>query len=67
MPCLYQYNCHNHNVKTSNLGVSTRDDRKRTIPTENPTFIIHNDELFQKIKDDIINNPMKWTDDKFYE
>jgi len=38
MPCLYQHNCHNPNVETPNLDVSTRDDRKRTIPTENPSI-----------------------------
>jgi len=43
------------------LGVSTHDNRKKQSQSKNPTFIIHNDESFQKIQDDIINNPMNCT------
>jgi len=41
-------------------------EKEQSLP-KNPTFIIHNDESFQKIQDDIINNPAKRTNNKFYE
>ena len=56
-----------NNVEKQNFASLPMMIEKEQPQSKNPTFIIHNNESFQKKQDDTINNPTKCTYDKFYE